>query len=343
MSGEGEGTGMESLRPPATMKRLSRGMLAVLGGAVAVLGAVSIALGASAGTPGRAPAADATSPKAPGEWRIRDLGALDGRQSWATALNERGQIVGRATTRGYGDPPHAFSWRAGKLTDIGTVGRDLGGDLPSLSEAVAVNERGDVLGNGSVNQNSPVSYAFMWRAGRMRVLTAPGAMSAGAFVYSVAEAINERGEVVGWIGSDVGYGKGRAFLWHEGRFTKLRALDDRQYSWASDVNERGQVVGWSFSMEGDAWTRTRAALWHRGRVVDLGVLPGATTSSAVAVNEHGHVLGASPAEDGPSRGFLWRGGKLIDLGRLDPIGLNDRGQVIGVSGRRAILWQGGRD
>jgi probable HAF family extracellular repeat protein len=51
-------------------------------------------------------------------YAIQDLGTLGGRDSWATALNGAGQVVGYAhTARGL---QHAFLWRHGQLLDLGT-------------------------------------------------------------------------------------------------------------------------------------------------------------------------------------------------------------------------------
>ncbi len=288
---------------------------------------------------------------APARWTIRDLGVLSGNESQAVAINERGQIAGSSTTRGSRNPRHAFLWQNGKLVDLGTVGRDAGGDMPNLSEAVAVNDLGQVVGNGSVNQNSPVSWAFVWQRGRLAPLTARGVTdSRGRLVYSHASAVNERGQVVGWRGTDLGYGKGLAFLWQGGRLTSLGALPGRTYSRANGVNERGQVVGASYSVDDASdgtQVRTRAFLWRNGRMIDLGVVPGTNESSAVAINERGQILGSSFRANGSSvgRAFLWLNGTVTDLGELRPIALNDRGQVIASTGwgeGRAILWHGGK-
>ena len=277
-------------------------------------------------------------------WVIRDLGTL-GEASAAVALNERGQVAGWSSLRRERSPRHAFLWQSGRMRDLGTLGRDLGGDLPNVSEAIAVNDRGQVVGNSSVDQNDPVSYAFVWQGGRLTAL-APGGGD------SWAAAINERGQVVGWRGNDIGYGRGRAFMWQNGRLRLLGALPGRSYSWAHALNERGEVVGESYSVD-DAQdgvpVRTRAFLWRGGRLIDLGALPGHRESSALAINERGEVLGSSwrSAFDPVGRGFLRRAGKLVDLGALRPVALNDRGQVIANTGperdaARAVLWQNGR-
>ena len=90
----------------------------------------------------------------------------------------------------------------------------------------------------------------------------------------------------------------------------------------------------------------------RYTLVALGTLGGAT-SQALAINERGDVVGDSSRPDGSTRGFLWRDGKMADLGVL-PGGdfssaqdINDRGEIAGVSGfargeRSAVVWRDGK-
>lgn len=282
-------------------------------------------------------------------WVIKDLGTLGGSGSMGIALNDRGQVVGESAlpilASGYGRS-HAFLWQHGRLADLGVVGRDFGGDMPSQSSAVAITERGLVLGNGRVEQNVPNSQAFVWR-GRMTVLRA------GA--DSVGEAINDAGQVVGWSGNDVGYGRGRAFLWQNGRTRDLGTLGGRPYSWAEAINAHGQVVGRSYAVD-DArdgeQIRTRAFLWQSGRMLDLGALPGRPESEAYAINTRGQVIGSSYGATGAAHAFIWQHGKMIDLGTLggatmNASAINGRGQVIGYGDTskgktHAFLWQNGR-
>ena len=83
--------------------------------------------------------------------RTRDLGSLGGRGSAATAINERGQIVGTSATRSGKD--HPFVWENGRMTDLGT--------LPGTtsSSAVAINDRGVIVGTSIVGDNT---RAVIW-------------------------------------------------------------------------------------------------------------------------------------------------------------------------------------
>ena len=46
----------------------------------------------------------------------------------------------------------------------------------------------------------------------------------------------------------------------------------------------------------------------------------------------------SGLETEPSEAFLWRAGRMRDLGPGQALGINGAGQVVGSSGGRAVLW-----
>lgn len=74
--------------------------------------------------------------------RTIDLGTLGGTNSRAAAINELGQVVGWAETAS--GQRHAFLWQAGRMVDLGALDMSAPG---SSSEAVDVNNRGQVLGS----------------------------------------------------------------------------------------------------------------------------------------------------------------------------------------------------
>jgi probable HAF family extracellular repeat protein len=93
-------------------------------------------------------------------WQNGKLIDLDiGPVSWsdARAVNDRGWITGDTPAI---VPAHAFLWRSGTLTDLGSLGGD------NIS-ALDVNERGQILGVSS-------GHAFIWERGRMIDLTPYG-------------------------------------------------------------------------------------------------------------------------------------------------------------------------
>jgi probable HAF family extracellular repeat protein len=90
-------------------------------------------------------------------WRhgkLTDLGGLGGRTS-ASAINNRGWIVGAADTRG--GEQHAYIWRQGHITDLGIP---LGG---GASHASAINDGGLILGSSATREPGGHIHATLWQ------------------------------------------------------------------------------------------------------------------------------------------------------------------------------------
>ena len=141
--------------------------------------------------------------------------------------------------------------------------------------------------------------AVLWENGRATNLGSLGGR------HSVAQAINEQGQVAGT--STTPGGDRRLFLWENGTMTDLGTLGGRTTAFSNDLgtgklNERGQVVGWSQTKTGE-W---HAFVWHNGTMTDLGTLAGERWSSAEAVNNRGEIVGwSSPTRDGERHAVAW--------------------------------------
>lgn len=212
------------------------------------------------------------------------------------------------------------------------VVRDLGTLGGSSSSAVAVNDRGQVVGTSRAANGEP--RVFLWENGVMRDIGRYGWDVAGGPIL-----LNERGQVA-W------HEKGRGgVLWDDGVTTKL------PFSPLA-LNDGGQVVG----AHRTGGAEPRAALWQNGELRDLGVLPGDGWSRADALDDRGVAVGSSyPAGDTPgSRAFAWQHGRMRDLGVLpgfkacSAVAVNDRGQVLGECDTwrpwrmHAFLWENGK-
>lgn len=136
-----------------------------------------------------------------------------------------------------------------------------------------------------------------------------------------------------------------------------------QWSEANALNNRGQVVGEADKPVNPALAPpgifSVAFLWERGTMENLGTLD-QSDSRAYDINDRGEVVGEVGAVrvHSPSpRGFLWRAGKMIDLGplvpgsprtdRLTPYSINNKSQTAGDGvhgdGRcAAFRWEKGR-
>jgi len=81
---------------------------------------------------------------------------------------------------------------------------------------------------------------------------------------------------------------------------------------------------------------------------DLGALPGEKESAAVGINDRDQVIGISYArrsENDPDilGGFVWQNGRMQALGRdVEPIAINNKGQIIATRRGTGMLWHDGR-
>jgi probable HAF family extracellular repeat protein len=178
---------------------------------------------------------------------------------------------------------------ARQVIDLGTLG-----DGYTISEAQAVNDRGQVAGD-SIPAGLGPEHAFLWEHGRMRDLGTLGGTT------SVAQAINEAGQVAG-NSAPAPAEFNHAFLWSRGRRIDLGTLGG-EFSSSTGINERGAVVGQANTAAGSM----RAFVWRHGAMTNLGVLAaGENGSRANDINECGWVVGASDAAGGEFHAVLWR-------------------------------------
>jgi len=263
-------------------------------------------------------------------YTLVDLGTFGGPNSFvigSTPMNNNGTVVGVADTSVF-DPIcgcfayHAFKWQDGALTDLGTLP---GG---SFSASFAINSPGAVAGasaNGLIDPDTGTEafVASIWkRNGEVADLGTLG----GSF--SLALAMNDRGHAAGAATNTI--------------------LDSDHFGEA--------LTGFPSS------TQWRAAIWQDGTIRDLGTLGDGPDSIAYFVNAQGQVAGDSytNAIPNPTTGeptvdpFFWENGHIVDIGTLGGVlggvyGLNNRGQVVGVSAleadpnghQHAFLWEGG--
>jgi len=154
---------------------------------------------------------------------------------------------------------------------------------------------------------------------------------------SRAEAVNNKGQVVGWAKTPSG--RKHAFIWDKtGGMQDLGTLGGN-ISVATDINDKGQVVGLSSL----ANRQTRAFLWEQiAGMTSIGTL-GGPTSYASAINNSGQVIGASAKKSGEGA-FIWEKSKGITELNLLPgrqhyaSKINDQGQIIGGFETRKLLF-----
>ena len=144
--------------------------------------------------------------------------------------------------------------------------------------------------------------------------------------------------------------EGFGFAWNGSTLTNLGALPGGYNSYALSISSDGAIVGNSENGQNDPLLSVPACvgvLWKAGGIVDLGTLGGGYESIAFAVNDRPQVVGSSANTipdsysffgwNTQARAFVWRRGKMHDLGTLGTGNdasagfINSSGQIAGFS------------
>lgn len=283
-------------------------------------------------------------------------------------LNDHGDI---AAISGYGccnngNGPFVYYYASRSVVSLN--GFDLGG----------INDSEQAAGEAISSSEGP--QAVVWsKSGGVEILPSE--------TFALGSAIADNGDVAGNI--DNGHADNLAVLWSAKptlHMTSLGVLwDDPELpgyasSTASAINNVSHVTGSSTAGQGTVPGSVQsfglhAFLYRNGQMLDLGALAlsddGSDASEGDGINNVDEVVGISttaiPARNSQgqacancgvaSHAFLWRAGKMQDLGNLAGIagwnsqaeGINDRGEIVGwsdsnVSGsatHRAFLYSGG--
>lgn len=114
-----------------------------------------------------------------------DLGALGTGRSEAYAINNLFQIVGESRMTPTGDF-HAFLWEAGRMTDLVAAGHE--------ARAFDINDRGEIVGEAWLTDDSFSQSAVLWDHGQMIVLQ--DTVSLPDWHLDHAVSINNAGQIV---------------------------------------------------------------------------------------------------------------------------------------------------
>jgi uncharacterized membrane protein len=281
-------------------------------------------------------------------------------QAWATAVNNRGTIVGAAHSSDWSEQL-AVRWDRGRVRTL---------RLPSgatWSEAHDVNDRGWVV--GSARPTDGAQHAVVWRGGRALWLPERAGTSS-----SVATGINAAGDIAGSMDGQMAVWRVRTSMPRVGPSGGAIAISDSAVAagalsfagepvpniamtWspgagprelgpvagepetvARDIDEVQGVVGQASTV---GLTHTDAVRWVHGVASILPLLPGYTDAAAEAINSSGQVVGRQMSPSlAATVPVLWDGSETVELPGVEPsevnaniwVGANDisdRGVVVG--------------
>lgn len=225
-------------------------------------------------------------------------------------VNLHGQVVGWESI---GAEEHAILWQNGVTTDLGSLGG-------TPREALAINERGQIVGFSRTANGD--QHAFLWQNGVMTDLGSPGGRSA------VARAIMDDGTVIGSSGFATATGPVGMVAWHDG---VARELVPEFF--ALLINHQGDMVGlhWRTMPAG------QFLIWQHGHLRPTGI----RSAELVAFNDSDQLLIKLQQMVGGQHAYLWQNGTISDLGgpaHTDARAFNEHDQIVGSVNGHVALW-----
>jgi probable HAF family extracellular repeat protein len=208
--------------------------------------------------------------------------------------------------------------------------------LFSLLLALAHSAHADSAAKPPVPANAKVLYSVTEISGLPNVAD------------DVEVSINDSGEIAFWRANPDG--TTQAFTWQNNKLRQLGALKGDGSSISHAINSHGDVVGWSVSGKNlvDSTNTVHAFVYSRGRFKQIGTL-GGRDSQANGINDDGTVVGCASLAPARKHAFIYKQGKLTDLGILpngtysDASAINNSGVIVGTCDMNrmdihAVMW-----
>ena len=233
-------------------------------------------------------------------FHMRALPTLGGNNGQASAINNRGKIVGFAEdgTVDSSCPANKTNNRT-QLPVLWENGKAKAKALPTGSDpsgnALWINDKGQIV--GFTGACAATSHAVVWDHDNVNTLLDNGT---GAEAFGN----NNRGQIVGFVGAPDS-GIPNAALWQNDMLINLGLLPGDFGGIASGINDKGQVVGSNFDSQGN-WAH--AFIWQNNVMTDLNTLfPKSSNlfaTMANKINERGQISGMAIVRNGPDKGNI---------------------------------------
>ncbi len=204
-------------------------------------------------------------------------------RGWAT--NSSGAVAGDQGTAGFFWSPDSG------LHDLGVV---VGPHYQTIGSVMGLNEAGTVVGASWVENTRT---AFRWNESEGIVELPMTAANAGA------QAVNEAGDIVGWVEDDEGVPQGA--MWQGDELAIMERLPGLSGGQARDINNLGEVVGDDANSE--AGLDSHAWLYRDNTKFDLNGFiddPTWTVENATSINGAAQIVGMGSIDLDPDDGVV---------------------------------------
>jgi probable HAF family extracellular repeat protein len=233
-------------------------------------------------------------------FHMRALPTLGGNNGQASAINNRGKIVGFAEDGTVDSScPAGTTNNRTQLPVLWENGKAKAKALPTGNDpsgnALWINDKGQIV--GFTGACAATSHAVVWDHDNVSTLP-DNKTGAEAF------GNNNRGQIVGFVGAPDS-GIPNAALWQNDMLINLGLLPGDLGGIASGINDKGQVVGSNFDSQGN-WNH--AFIWQNNVMTDLNALlphnSNLFATMANKINERGQISGMAIVRRGPDMGNI---------------------------------------
>jgi probable HAF family extracellular repeat protein len=203
------------------------------------------------------------------------------------------------------------------VTDLGTLPGN------SVSKASALNDVREATG---ISETPTAAIATVFSGGKTTSISTLGSS------VSLANAINNSGEIAGWNSYDSNSNfDPQAFLYSNGSMRNINSPSlFPSGTEAYGINNAGEVVGTGYLSS----SNFHAFLYSGGKMKDLGPA-GAFQATAYAINTTGQIVGTYSLNSGASGTFLYTNGTMTVIPNPSGsrggfgIAINDNGEIVG--------------
>lgn len=230
----------------------------------------------------------------------------------ANEVNENGDIVGvyrMATSTGGLSQPRGFLLNNGQFTTVHKSGA-------AFTRAYGINNAGDIVGDYSLGG---VLYGFLLRAGSTEFQTIQYTDGAFASTNTDAWGIDDQGQITGGF---VRQGIRRAYVWHDGVFTRVLEAPFSNHSiraYTHGVNSRGEVVGCYWRNDDGEITMHSLRVTPEGDYLTENFPDSMGMSMHWRITESSLIVGHYDDMDGVGHGYLYKNGEYEAIDFPDAI------------------------
>jgi hypothetical protein len=255
-------------------------------------------------------------------YTLSNLDYPDSLRTSALGINDSGEIVGAYSL--FSLTSASYLYKNGNYVPLGAPG-----DPNGYTQANAINNRGEIVGNVQISVSAP-PHGWLDKDGTISDYNVPGSGQTSL------NGINDQGDIVGWYYGDiivnnsafsgVGPTAQHGFIEKGGQFYTFD-VPNAASTVVQGINDRDQLVG-SYD------ENTHSFFYSHGTLTQVAV-PDAVKTTIGGLNDFGEIVGTYTDRADDTHGFIDYHGRYATFdvpnagNSLSVSGVNDRGEIVG--------------